>query len=118
MNIFLACLAGLIAGAVGALGLGGGGILMIYLTVFLGIEQLPAQGINLLFFLPTAAVAILYHAKERLIQWKTIWPCIALGVVGSAGGVLLSGLLGGAFLRTVFGGFLVVLGAKELFAKG
>ena len=52
----VAGIASLIAGFVSALGLGGGGILVLYLTLFLGMEQMQAGGINLIFFLPLAAV--------------------------------------------------------------
>ena len=64
MSIVFACIAGFISGTAGALGLGGGGILVIYLTVFAGVEQFQAQGINLLFFIPSAAIAVFLHWKK------------------------------------------------------
>ena len=56
MNI-AALLAGLMSGIIGGMGLGGGAVLIIYLTIFQGVEQLQAQGINLLFFIPIASLA-------------------------------------------------------------
>ena len=47
--------AGFAAGALGAMGLGGGSVLILYLTLCAGLPQLQAQGINLTFFLPCAA---------------------------------------------------------------
>ncbi|MDR1892508.1 MAG: sulfite exporter TauE/SafE family protein [Oscillospiraceae bacterium] len=114
MNFIIASTAGLFAGAAGALGLGGGGVLMIYLTLFAQTGQLEAQGINLLFFLPTAAVAVCLHAKEGLIKWKTVWPAILLGVIGAGAGFWVSGVLGGSFLRTAFALLLIFLGLREL----
>ena len=64
----IAGIASLIAGFVSALGLGGGGILVLYLTLFLGMEQMQAGGINLIFFLPLAAVSIFIHVKHHLID--------------------------------------------------
>ena len=58
-------LSSLAAGFVSSLGLGGGGILVLYLTVFQGMNQTEAGGINLLFFLPVAAVSIAIHLKNR-----------------------------------------------------
>ena len=44
--------AGLLSGIIGAMGLGGGAVLIIYLSVFTDMPQLKSQGINLLFFYP------------------------------------------------------------------
>ena len=41
--------AGLLSGIIGAMGLGGGAVLIIYLSVFTDMPQLKSQGINLLF---------------------------------------------------------------------
>ena len=49
---------GFLAGFAGGLGVGGGGILLLYLTAFAGVEQLSAQGINLLFFLPPSVLLL------------------------------------------------------------
>ena len=69
MSAFLLILAGFLAGIFGAMGLGGGSVLIIYLTVFAGVKQLAAQGINLIFFLPTAAVAVFVYSKKRIIKY-------------------------------------------------
>ena len=53
MSYFWAALAGTLSGVIGAMGLGGGGVLIIYLTLFLGMEQGIAQGVNLIFFIPS-----------------------------------------------------------------
>ena len=54
-------LIGFLAGFAGGLGVGGGGILLLYLTAFTETSQLSAQGINLLFFLPVAFSALFAH---------------------------------------------------------
>ena len=64
-------LTGFFAGFAGGLGIGGGGILLLCLTVFGGMDQLPAQGINLVFFLPVAAVSLFIHIKNGFVNWKT-----------------------------------------------
>lgn len=112
-----ALLAGALAGAAGAMGLGGGGVLLIYLTVFAGMEQLTAQGVNLLFFLPCALLALLLHAGTGLIRWKTALPCAAFGLLGALGGSLLAGRLGGDILSRIFAAGLILLGLMELFKK-
>ena len=61
MNIG-ALAAGLFSGIIGGMGLGGGAVLIIYLTVFSDVDQLKAQGINLLFFIPIALLAVSVYA--------------------------------------------------------
>jgi len=103
--------------ALSGMGLGGGGIFLIYLTVYAGMDQLTAQGINLVFFIPIAIVAIVIHAKNGLVQWKIILPCVALGLIGVYFGAKLAMLLGSDILSRLFGGFLLCLGIREILAK-
>ena len=57
MGWLIALLAGTITGILSAFGIGGGSLLLIYLTSFAAIDQHQAQGINLLYFLPAAAAS-------------------------------------------------------------
>lgn len=107
----------LLAGVAAALGVGGGAVLLLYLTAFAGVEQLTAQGINLIFFLPIAAVAICIHAKNKLINYKSAFICIVFGLAGVWGGLWLSKFLSERLLRKLFALLLLVMGVRELFAK-
>ena len=62
-------LTGLISGTVSGTGMGGGTILILVLSVFLGIEQHVAQATNLVFFVPTSISAIIVSIKSKLIEW-------------------------------------------------
>ena len=75
-------IAGLFSAVAGALGLGGGGVLVLYLTLGMHMPQLRAQGINLLFFLPCALVSILMNWKKKLIHWKSVIPMALGGLAG------------------------------------
>ncbi len=110
-------LAGFVAGIAGALGLGGGSVLLLYLTMFAGVAQRQAQGINLIFFIPCAAVAILMHSRSRLICWREVFPCAVAGLFGSLAGYTLSGLLDESLLRMIFAVFLLILGVHELLSR-
>jgi len=105
------------SGMAASLGLGGGGILLLYLVLALNMEQLRAQGINLIFFLPGAVIAIIFYTKKKLIDWKAALPILAGGVLGVGLGVWLAGVLSSLWLGRVFGGFLLILGVRELFSK-
>jgi len=112
-NIFAA----LGSGALGAMGMGGGGILVIYLTLALSAGQLEAQGANLLFFLPCAAISMLINGKRELIEWKHALWIVLGGLPGALLGIWLAGFVKGKWLGWIFAGFLVILGLRELFAK-
>ena len=114
----VAGIASLVAGFVSALGLGGGGILVLYLTLFLGMEQMQAGGINLIFFLPLAAVSIYIHMKHRLIDYKFALKCAPSGVVGAFLGVWLANALHPVWVSKGFAVFVLILGIRELFSKG
>ncbi len=117
MNWLWSALAGTASGILGAMGMGGGGILIIYLTLFAGVEQGMAQGINLLFFIPSAVIALIIYWKKKLIDWKTAFLCSSLGVVGALAGSWLSTIIDGAILGKLFGVLLLIMGIKQLFYK-
>ena len=116
-DMALALGASFLAAVLGALGMGGGSVLIIYLTAHLGLEQLEAQGINLVFFLPVAALALFFHQKNGLVRWRVALPCIALGLVGVYFGTKLAMHVDPSLLGKLFGGFLLTIGLREVFAK-
>ncbi len=112
-----ALLAGLFSGIIGAMGLGGGAVLIIYLALFTDTKQLTSQGINLLFFIPIAIIAVLIYAKRKKIKWKTVLSLSSFGLLGAVIGITLSNFLGGGWTGRVFGAFLLILGILEIFKK-
>ncbi|MBO5021087.1 MAG: sulfite exporter TauE/SafE family protein [Clostridia bacterium] len=113
MNI-VALLAGLFSGVLGAMGLGGGSVLIIYLTLLTDTKQLTAQGINLLFFIPIALCAVGVYAFKKQIKWATVIPFSLGGVLGAVLGIMLTSAIGGNLTSKIFGGLLIILGAKEI----
>lgn len=111
----LGALAGFLSGLLGAMGMGGGGVLVIWLTLGEGIEQAPAQGINLLLFIPCAIPALISYSRKKLIDWKILGLCVFTGLAGALCGVWLSALLEPSLLRKIFGAMLLFMGIRELF---
>ncbi|MEE0101703.1 MAG: sulfite exporter TauE/SafE family protein [Acutalibacteraceae bacterium] len=109
--------AGILSGLLGAMGLGGGGILIIYLSIFTSIPQAQAQGINLLFFLPTAVLALIVYQRKKLIVWRIAVPFALFGVLGSLLGSYLSRGIDNEVLSKMFGALLLLMGIKTLFAR-
>lgn len=99
------------------MGFGGGFVLIIYLTVFAGTNQITAQGVNLLFFLPVALVSLIIHQKNHLISWKTLLKLLPGGILGILLGAFIAAHLNVDFLQKLFGGLLIFVGCKELFHK-
>lgn len=117
MEIVWRALAALVAGIFSSMGMGGGGILIIYFGLFTAVPQLTAQGINVLFFIPIAAFSVIVYHIKGLIDWRTALPFAVLGVLSSFGGSYLATLIDGDILSKIFGILLLVMGIKQLFSK-
>ncbi|MDR0820860.1 MAG: sulfite exporter TauE/SafE family protein [Oscillospiraceae bacterium] len=108
---------GLITGITASMGLGGGFVLILWLTVFGGVAQGEAAVINIMFFIPIAALAVVFHAKNKLISWKVL-PVMAIsGAAGAVAGALLLAVIDPSWLRKAFAVLLLFVGFKELFHK-
>lgn len=103
-------IAGFLSGIIGSMGLGGGAVLLIYLSLFKNTDQLAAQGINLLFFIPIGLLSVIIFAIKKQIKWKTVLFLSGSGLVGAAVGVWLSGFIGSDVISKIFGGVLVLAG--------
>lgn len=117
MALILSGLVGLITGVLSGFGVGGGTLLMIYLTSFAGVAQQAAQGINLIYFLPCSAAALVSHFKNKLVDKSVAIPAIIAGVLTTLLAALLATAVDTALLKRLFGGFLLLVGVSELFRK-
>jgi len=113
----IAALAGAVTGVLSGFGIGGGSLLLIYMTNFAGVPQNLAQGVNLLYFLPTAATALPAHVKNGYIEKAALLPAIAAGLAGTALAAWTATAMDVEILRKCFGGFLLIIGLRELFRK-
>ena len=118
LNWIAALLAGLVCGVLSGFGIGGGSLLMVWMTAVLSMEQKAAQGINLLYFLPTAICALIFHIKNRQVCWRAVLPAALAGCAAAVPGALLAAQIEMDLLRRLFGGFLIAVGLVEIFLKG
>jgi uncharacterized membrane protein YfcA len=107
-------IAAIISGTAASLGIGGGGILIIYLTLFASMEQLKAQGLNLLFFIPCGIIAIIIHLKNKLIVKEFSVPLICGGIIGALVGNYLATMIRTDILGKIFAVFIILIGLREL----
>ena len=110
-------LAGAATGILSGIGIGGGSLLLIYMTSFAGVPQNLAQGINLLYFLPTAGAALPAHFKNGYVEKAALAPAILAGLAGTALAAWAATSMDTDLLRRCFGAFLLVIGLRELFRR-
>lgn len=113
-----AILVGLVCGVLSGFGIGGGSLLMVWLTAVLAMEQKTAQGVNLLYFLPCAVCALIFHIKNRRIVWRAVIPAALAGAAAAAAGAVCAQQVDAQLLRKLFGGFLILVGLSEVLGKG
>lgn len=116
-NPWIAAAAGLLCGILSGFGIGGGSLLMVWMTAAAALDQKTAQGINLLYFLPTSLGALIFHIKNKMICWSAVIPAALCGCLTAAAAAWLSASLDAGLLRKLFGLFLLFIGFSELRKK-
>ena len=113
-SIPIVILTGTVLGFLAGLGVGGGTLLMLWLTLVLNMEHGTARSINLLFFIPSAIVASLFRWHQGTLAIKKVLPAIICGCLSAAGFAWLSTKLDIALLKKLFGLLLLAAGIREL----
>lgn len=111
--VFIGSALGFLAG----LGVGGGSLLLLWLTQVMNMPQDQARLLNLLFYLPAALVAILLHRKRKCIQTGIILPAIITGTIAAAGFSLAATYINIELAKKVLGGLLIFIGIREVFYR-
>lgn len=116
-RIVLLVLAGIAAGALGGMGMGGGTILIPVLTIFFDVEQKQAQAINLVAFIPMAIASLIVHVKNKRVETKGVLWIIIPATVLSLAGSMVAQAINGEILKRIFGGFLLLLSVAQFFSE-
>lgn len=116
-EFMLESIIGFISGTVSGMGMGGGTLLIPALVLFMDIEQKTAQGINLLYFLPSSISALIIHIKNKHIKKDLLAALIFGGLIGASIGSFLAVRISNDFLRRIFAVFLTIMGVYEIFCK-
>ena len=114
-SIPICLLAGTAFGFLAGLGVGGGSLLMLWLTLVLEVPQDQARTMNLLFFLPAAVISCLFRWKEGSLPARKLpLPILA----GCAAATVVSHMeFDESLLRKGFGVLLLLTGLRELFYR-
>ena len=97
------------------MGMGSGGLLVVFLTLLADVPQIRAQGINLLFFLFSSGASMLWHVQKRRLSFPVIAVVAAAGLIGTIPGSYAALLLPEKAVRVLFGTMLAVSGTIALF---
>ena len=108
---------GIATGALAGCGVGGGTLLLLYMTALGGVSFADAKWINLLFFTVTAVIALISHIKNRLLEWRATVICTLCGIATAIPAALFAQTLKEGALSKIFGALFIVAGIRELFAK-
>lgn len=106
-----------VLGFLAGLGVGGGSLLMLWLTMVADMPYEQARIINLLFFLPSAIIATLFHRKQGSVKLKKILPAIIAGCGAAALFAFIGNQIDTSILKKCFGGLLLITGIRELFYR-
>ena len=113
----ISILVGTVLGFLAGLGVGGGSLLMLWLTAFIAMEYLTARCINLLFFIPCACISTLMRHKRGTLKMAQLLPSIVSGCIAAAVFSFFSYRLDLYLIKKIFGGLLIITGLRELFYK-
>ncbi len=117
MSTILAIAVGALTGILSGFGIGGGSLLILYLTAVVGVEQYAAGGTNLLYFLACAPAALVSHIRHKRVEFRAVWWCVLAGAVTSLAAAWVASVMNTDLLRRLFGILLLYVGARELFYK-
>ena len=104
-------------GVLSAWGVGGGTLLLVCMTLFLGVDHREAQAVNLLFFLPTAASALVCHARGGYLDKPTLKAAVPVAVAAALVGAWVSNAVDVEVLRKPFGVYLLLSGVSLVWPK-
>lgn len=95
--------------------MGGGTILILCLSLFLGMDQKVAQATNLIFFIPTSIAAICVNIKKKKINFKISKVIIFWGIIGAVIGAMITQNIDVKLLKKIFGIFLIIIAIHEIY---
>lgn len=116
-SILFNIIVGTVLGFLSGLGVGGGSLLILWLTLIANVPQELARNINLMFFLPTAVISSLFRWRKGNLQIRKVLPAMMGGVAAAILFTWLSRHISSDALKAPFGVLLLVTGLRELFYR-
>ena len=108
---------GIVLGFLAGLGVGGGSLLILWLTLIAGTDPSTARAINLLFFLAAAGSVSIFRWRKGRLDFKSILPAIVCGCIAAGVCSWLGTQIDQGILKKIFGVLLLATGLRELFYR-
>ena len=116
-SIPVTLIVGIVLGFLSGLGIGGGSLLILWLTMVLHTDPQIARSINLLFFIPSALVSCALRTRQGNLKIRPLLPAILAGCATAAVFSWFSTVLNVDMLKKLFGIVLIAAGLRELFYR-
>ena len=116
-SIPFSIITGTLLGFLSGLGVGGGSLLILWLTLVIGAEHQLARSINLMFFIPCAIISTIFRRKQGALPFLKFLPAIVGGCIAAGVFSVISKNLDISLLKNFFGVLLLFTGIRELFYK-
>ena len=116
-SIPVAIIIGILLGFLAGLGVGGGSLLILWLTLFLGIDAETARAINLMFFITAAGSVSFFRWRQGVLQIRVIIPAMISGCIAAMAFSVLSQWIDQTLVKRLFGSLLLITGFRELFYR-
>lgn len=108
---------GTVLGFLAGIGVGGGSLLILWLTLVMQLPYEQASFLNLLFFLPSAIIASIFRWKQGNLPLRQVLPGIIAGCIAAGFGGWIGRYFDTALLKKGFGILLLFTGLRELLYK-
>ena len=98
------------------MGVGGGGLFVIYLTLCLNYPQILSQGTNLVFFIISVLASFIIHFKRRRIIVRQVLTIILFGSFGSLLFSRIANFVNPSIPRMMLGILLIISGLSTIYS--
>lgn len=114
-SLLIVLAVGTLLGSLSGLGIGGGSLLLLWLTMAVGTDPETARVMNLMFFVPSAIISTWLRRKQSLAPKSLVVTAAAAGVGGAILGNWLSlYIIEETLLRKGLGVLFLVSGIREI----
>lgn len=115
VNTFpVALLVSVLLGTLSGIGIGGGSILMLWLTLIAQLPPETAKALNLMFFIPGALLSSFLRIRYGQLRIKPIIPAALVGCAAAGIAAFFSSNLSTELIRKIMGILFIGIGIREI----
>ena len=114
ISLTVSIIIGVALGFLAGLGVGGGSLLILWLTLVLDTEPNTARAINLMFFITAAGSVSILRWRKGTLQLRKLLPGILAGCITAGTTSLLRFAIDQTLAKKLFGILLLITGIREL----